>query len=83
MAMRTLVDIPQEDIDALDQLSRTERKSRAAIIRAAVSDYLKERDQARRRAAIEAGFGLWKDRGIDGLEYQESIRAEWDRDPVA
>jgi Arc/MetJ-type ribon-helix-helix transcriptional regulator len=81
--MRTLVDIPEEQIEALDRLSRAERKSRAAIIRAAVADYLKERDQAERKAAIEAGFGLWKDLGIDGLEYQERIRAEWDRDPSA
>ena len=80
--MRILVDLPVQHIEALDQLSRVDCKSRAAIIRAAISDYLTDRDQARRRAAIEAGFGLWKDRGIDGLEYQERIRAEWERDPA-
>ena len=25
-------------------------------------------------------FGLWKGRGIDGLEYQRAIRSEWDRE---
>ena len=29
---------------------------------------------------LEVGFGLWKDYGIDGLEYQLKIRSEWDRD---
>jgi hypothetical protein len=24
--------------------------------------------------------GLWKDRGIDGDEYQRMLRAEWDRE---
>lgn len=81
--MRTLVDIPTDQIEALDRVSRAERKSRAAVIRAAVADYVKEHDRSARRAAIEAGFGLWKDRGIDGLEYQERIRGEWDRDPAA
>ncbi len=81
--MRTLVDLPAEQIEALDALSRAERRSRAAIIREAVSDYMKERDRAARRALIESGIGLWKDRDIDGLAYQEAIRAEWDRDPGA
>lgn len=81
--MRILVDLPQDQIDALDRLSGAERKSRAAVIRSAVSDYLKDRDQADRKAAREAVFGIWKDRGIDGLAYQDAIRAEWERDPGA
>jgi len=81
--MRTLVDLPKEDMEALDRVSAEERTSRAAIIRSAVSDYLKERDRLRRKAAREAGIGLWKDLDIDGLEYQEMMRAEWDRDPAA
>ena len=28
----------------------------------------------------QPGFGLWKGRGIDGLEYQRAIRSEWDRE---
>lgn len=79
--MRTLVDIPQEDLAALDLLSKAEKRSRAAVIRAAISDYLAEKDRQRRWALIETGFGIWKDRGIDGLEYERAIRAEWDRDP--
>lgn len=80
--MRILIDLPQEDVEAFDQLSATERRSRAAIIRGVLSDYLKDSEEARRRATMEAVFGLWKDRGIDGLEYQERIRAEWERDPI-
>lgn len=28
-------------------------------------------------AASEHLFGLWKDRGHDGLAYQQELRAEW------
>lgn len=81
--MRTLVDLPQEQVDELDRLSKAERRSRAALIRAAIADYLKEHKRADRKAAFDAAFGSWADIGIDGLEYQERMRAEWDRDPAA
>jgi len=29
------------------------------------------------KAPIDEAFGLWADRHIDGLAYQENIRAEW------
>ena len=70
-------------MEALDRLSVAERTSRAAIIRSAITDYLKEKDRQQRRKTLEAGFGIWKDRGIDGLDYQERIRSEWDRDSSA
>jgi hypothetical protein len=38
-----------------------------------------ERDDEADKAAIMAVFGAWKDRGIDGLAYQQALRAEWDR----
>jgi hypothetical protein len=29
--------------------------------------------------ANRPAFGIWKDRRIDGLQYERDIRAEWDR----
>ena len=81
--MRILVDLPTEQVEALDRLSAAGRRSRAATIRAAVADYLEEQRREERMAAIRDGFGLWRDRDIDGLEYQERMRAEWDCDPAA
>jgi len=77
--MRTTVELPQDQVEALDRLSQEDRRACEAVIQAAVADYLED-DRKRRRALIEAGFGIWKDRGIDGLEYERAIRAEWDRD---
>jgi len=71
--MRTLVDIGDPEVKALDRPAQREKTSRAALIRKAINDFL-----ARNNADIEAeAFGLWGDRKIDGLTYQENIRSEW------
>ncbi len=71
--MRTLVDLGDERLRALDELSKGVRKSRAALIRDAVDDYL-----AKRRAKIkDDAFGLWGNRKADGVAYQRKVRREW------
>jgi len=71
--MRTLVDVGDAQLQELDALSKEEKRSRAALIREAIEDYLARR---RRRHEGEA-FGLWGTRKIDGLVYQEKVRREW------
>lgn len=71
--MRTLVDIDEAQVEALDILARRERRSRAALIRAAIDDYLGRR----RCEQVGDGFGLWGKGRIDGLAYQEKARGEW------
>ncbi|MBB2671475.1 UNVERIFIED_ORG: putative transcriptional regulator [Rhizobium esperanzae] len=68
-----MVDIGDPEVKALDRLAQREKSSRAALIRKAINDFL-----ARNNADIEAeAFGLWGDRKIDGLAYQENMRSEW------
>ena len=56
--MRTLVDLGEAQIEALDELSKKEKRSRAALIRQAIDDYL-----AKRRSKKESdAFGLWGNR---------------------
>jgi hypothetical protein len=74
--MRTLVDIPESELEALNALSKSEGISRAESIRRAISAYV----ELNRPPAKHAGLGLWKDYDIDGDEYQQKIRAEWDRE---
>lgn len=80
--MRTLVDIPEDAIRRLDELGEAKGWSRAEAVRRAVAEML-EREAVAERAADDAAlmavFGMWKHRNIDGLEYQQAIRAEWDR----
>ena len=71
--MRTLVDLPEPDVRALDQIGKRRRVSRAKVIRQAVSEFLAKSATDETNAA----FGLWRDEGVDGLEYQRRVRAEW------
>jgi hypothetical protein len=74
--MRALVDIPDDQIDALAKLAKREGVSRAEVIRRAISKYTAvervDPDEARR-----AAFGMWADKGEDGMAYQERLRSEW------
>ncbi|KKN78240.1 hypothetical protein LCGC14_0352400 [marine sediment metagenome] len=72
-AMRALVDMNDAQIEALDSLAKRVRQSRAALIRAAIDDYLGRHH----REQVEDGFGLWGKRKVDGLAYQEKARSEW------
>lgn len=80
-AMRTIVDLPEEQIHALAELCAREKISRAEAIRRAVNEYLEqgEKTRAARLAALDATFGLWKDRGVTTDEYLAELRSEWDR----
>jgi len=74
--MRTLIDIPDDQIAELAQIAEREKVSRAALVRRAIADLLASR-RAKKDDAIAAAFGLWGDDGEDGLAYQERLRSEW------
>jgi predicted transcriptional regulator len=74
--MRTLVDIPDDDIKKLDALASKSKRSRAAAIREAVKLYLAQNDNS--KDWIERWAGLWEARDDipDGVEYQRAIRED-------
>lgn len=69
--MSVIVDIPDEQVRDLAELCRREGLSRADAVRRAIPEYL------RTRHPDGELFGLWRDRGIDSLEYERSFRREW------
>jgi metal-responsive CopG/Arc/MetJ family transcriptional regulator len=73
--MRTLIDIPEEDIAGLDALAQRHKRSRAAEVREAVRAYLRGRS---RNDWIARGYGYWKNRDDigDAVEYQRAIRED-------
>jgi metal-responsive CopG/Arc/MetJ family transcriptional regulator len=71
--MRTLVDIPEDELEELNSLSKSRKVSRAELIRQAVAGFL-----AQNKAGLEDSFGLWKSKGMDGVVYQEKLRNEWE-----
>jgi ribbon-helix-helix CopG family protein len=73
--MRTIIDLSDELIHALDRLSRREHISRAEAVRRAVILYLEHELPAE---TVEA-FGLWHDRqAVDALAYEDALRQEWE-----
>jgi len=83
--MRTIVDIPEKEIKALDLLGKKRNLSRAALVREAVEKYLAE-ENIHAKSKLDQYFGILKDDptvfdGLDGLAWQKKMRAEWaDRD---
>ena len=72
IVMRTLIDIPDRQIQGLADICAVEKKTRAELIRVAIAEYLEKR-----RPTTATAFGIWKDHRIDGILYQEQSRSEW------
>lgn len=72
--MRTLIDLPEDDMRWLDMKAVEQGKSRAALVREAVASY--------RAAAssdwIARGAGFWKDRTDigDAVAFQRDLRRD-------
>lgn len=71
--MRTIIELPEEQLTGLDGWCRREGISRAEAIRRAVAAMLAERAKGEAAGA----FGLWRGRAEDALAEQEKIRNEW------
>jgi hypothetical protein len=75
--MRTIVDLPEEQIRALDAYSKKHGVSRAEAVRRAVAMFLPERRPRRLDFRNHPAFGSWQERNVDSIEYQQKLRAEW------
>ena len=71
--MRTIIEVPEEVIQSLDQVCEREGRSRAAVICEAITDYLCRKTTL----STVIAFGLWKDKPKDGLKYQNELRSDW------
>ncbi len=76
---RILADLPAEEIKRLDRIAAAQGKSRASVLREAVSAYRVEPQP--NLEWIRRGFGAWKDRTDigDSVEWQRRERAGWTR----
>ncbi|MDP2055167.1 MAG: CopG family transcriptional regulator [Acidobacteriota bacterium] len=72
--MRTIIELPADQVESLDEWCRREGVSRAEAIRRAVAEHLKKHHAG----AAKRAFGMWRDMAEDGLAYQERLRREWD-----
>jgi metal-responsive CopG/Arc/MetJ family transcriptional regulator len=72
--MRTIIELQEQQIEALKAISARKGLSRAELVRRAVAEYL----QHHQADSDGEAFGLWANRQKDGLTYQESLRREWE-----
>lgn len=74
--MRTIIDLEEAAIQALDQVAQTRGTSRAAVVREAVGRYLITECPAHPPTAC---FGRWAGRGADPETAIATLRDEWER----
>ena len=72
--MRTIIDLPADQLEALDRLCKREGISRAEGVRRAVAEHVRQQQAGDASQA----FGLWRARNVDGLAYERRLRGEWD-----
>jgi metal-responsive CopG/Arc/MetJ family transcriptional regulator len=76
--MRTIIDLPEEQIRALDEFCRRKKISRAEAVRQAVAHLLPTtKSDWRNHPAV----GLWQGSKskVDSVQYVRRIRKEWER----
>ena len=77
--MRTIIDLTNEQTQGLSQLCQKEHISRAEAIRRAVEKYLTQNQGTSEN--LNQAFGLWrrKKKSVDGIQYQQQLRSDWER----
>lgn len=74
--MRTIVDLPESQINALKELGEATNQSRAELVRQAVQAFI---DKQKPNQPNDA-FGILNDSPIkDAVAFQKTLRDEWDK----
>ena len=71
--MRTIIELGEYQVARLTDVCAREGISRAEAIRRAVDGYT----AGYAPVGTDGAFGLWRDRGEDGLAYEDRMREEW------
>lgn len=72
--MRTIVDLPPDQVTALAKLCKSLGISRAEAVRRALAQLLERRENENR----EKAFGAWKKKKVNPAGFIREIRDEWD-----
>jgi len=71
--MRTIIELADAQVDALDAHCKREGISRAEAIRRAVEAHVRRE----RERGPDPAFGIWATRRVDGLTFERRLRGEW------
>jgi len=72
--MRTIIDLPDDQVKALAELCKSQSISRAEAVRRAVAEML----ACQKTAGREAAFGAWQGKKMDSRKFVASLREEWE-----
>ena len=72
VAMKTTINLPDEEVAALDALARRESRPKAALIREAIDLYIADRPRPMPKAV-----GIFEDRDVDSTNIDEWLGANW------
>lgn len=72
--MRTIVDIPSDQVAVLSRYCQSSGISRAEAVRRAVAQFLEDQGERNRAQA----FGAWKKAEADSTTLVRRIREEWE-----
>lgn len=61
--MRAVIDLPEQQFEALKALAKRGKASRAELVRRALAEYL----ACRAPRLEDEAFGVWGERNVDGL----------------
>src|SRR5258708_35400169 len=78
IAMRTIVDLPDEQIRALDAYSKKHGVSRAEAVRRAIAMFLPQHSHRKLDLSNHAAFGSCKRRKIDSIDFQRKLLVKGD-----
>ena len=73
--MRTIVDLPSEQLRGLEQWCLRDGISRAEAIRRALARMLAELPSSNRADA----FGAWQGKKLDSAKFIRTLRQEWEK----
>lgn len=74
--MRTIIDLPAEQLQALARVCELEKISRAEAVRRAVAGWVAA---AAPPPSAEVGFGVWRHKKLKARQHVDRLRAEWER----
>jgi len=78
--VRTLITFDDQQLKRIDRLAKKDKKSRAALVRQAVAEYIDKKEKKPTWKEIVAKTaGIWKHKNIDTDTYLTQLRAEWER----
>lgn len=75
---RTLITLPENDKEWLENFSHSRKQSFAETIRQAIKKFRKSIQNKDQDEFLTNTAGLWKSHDCDSLKYVEDLRKEWD-----